>query len=215
MGRKKGRRGTRAIGRSLRWEDLEEGGRIAHVVIGRLRKPHGLRGEMLLEVLTDHPEVRFYPGAVIYVGPRRIALTIRDVKPHRDGLLLAFEGYPDRTSVEPLRNQWITIETDEVVPPHESDEYYDFQVLGMEVRTEEGRTLGQLVEIIETAGNDVFVVEPEVGPEILLPATGEVLREVRPDEGLVIVRLIPGLVPEDHPIWKSSPENERKSPEEA
>ncbi len=212
MGRRKGRRGTRAIGRSLRWQDLEEGGRIAHVVIGRLRKPHGLRGEMLLEVLTDYPEARFYPGAVIHVGPRRLALTIRDVKPHRDGLLLTFEGYPDRTSVEPLRNQWVTIEAEEVIPPQEEDEYYDFQVLGMQVRTEAGQHLGRLVEIIETAGNDVFVVEPEVGPEILIPSIAEVVQEVRPEEGVVIVRLIPGLVPPDHPALAPSRDASEEAP---
>ncbi len=200
MGRKRKRKGRATIGRSLRWEDLEENGRVRWVVIGRLRKPHGLRGEMLLEVLTDYPQARFYPGAVIHIGPRRIPLTIREVKPHRDGLLLSFEGYPDRTSVEPLRNQWVTIEAEEVIPAREEDVYYDFEVLGAQVETEDGRVLGRVVEIIETAGNDVFVVEPSRGPEILLPVTQEVVRRVDAERRVVVVHLLPGLLPPDHPL---------------
>ncbi len=212
MGRKKRRKGRATIGRSLRWEDLEENGRIPLVVIGRLRKPHGLRGEMLLEVLTDYPEARFYPGAVIYIGPRRLPLTIREVKPHRDGLLLAFEGYPDRSSVEPLRNQWVTIEAEEVIPAQEEDAYYDFEVLGAQVETEEGRVLGRLVEIIETAGNDVFVVQPAQGPEILLPVTQEVIRHLDPERRVIIVHLLPGLIPPDHPLVSSTPLSQEDEP---
>ncbi len=211
MARKRKRNRPAAVGRSLRWQDLEEGGRIPFVVIGRLRKPHGLRGHMLLEVLTDYPQARFYPGAVIHVGPRRVPLTIREVQPHRDGLLLAFEGYPDRTSVEPLRNQWVTIQTEEVIPAQEEDAYYDFQVLGARVETEEGRLLGQLVEILETAGNDVFVIEPERGPEILLPVTQEVVLQVEPERRRVVVRLLPGLIPEDHP-WHTQTQEGSPSP---
>lgn len=211
MARKRRRNRPAAIGRSLRWNDLEEQGRIPFVVIGRLRKPHGLHGQMLLEVLTDFPQARFYPGAVIHVGPRRIPLTIREVQPHRDGLLLSFEGYPDRTSVEPLRNQWVTIETEEVIPQLAEDEYYDFQVLGARVETDQGQVLGQLVEILETAGNDVFVVQPPQGPEILLPVTREVVLHVDPQRRLIVVHLLPGLVPEDHP-WLTSAQEDTPSP---
>lgn len=193
------KRRDQPMGRTLRWEDMPPQGP-EWVIIGRLRKPFGLRGAMLLEVLTDYPEARFYPGATIYVGPRRVPLTIRTVEPHRDGLLLTFEGYEDRTSVEPLRNQWVTIEADEVIPPQEEGEYYDFQVLGARVETESGQYLGRLVEVLETGANDVFIVEPEEGPEILLPVTAEVVVTIDAEARRVVVRLLPGLLPEDHPL---------------
>ncbi len=181
-------------GRRLRWEDVERAQ--GRVIIGRLRKPHGLRGAMVLEILTDHPEARFYPGAVLFVGPRQVPLTLRTVQPFRDGLLVTFEGYADRSAVEPLRNQWITIPAEEAIAPAEEDEYYDFEMLGLEVVTEEGRVLGRLVEILETGANDVFIVEPEEGPPILLPAIAEVLREVDFTAGRLTVHLLPGLLPD-------------------
>ncbi len=73
------------------------------LAVGKLRRPHGVRGEILLEVLTDFPE-RFQAGAVVYVGPRRVPLTIRSVRPHRGMLLVAFEGYENRDTVGMLRN---------------------------------------------------------------------------------------------------------------
>ncbi len=191
------------MGRRLHWQEASAQGDL--VVIGRLRRPFGLRGAMLLEILTDYPEARFYPGATIYVGPRRVPLVLKDVQPHRDGLLVTFEGLEDRTAVEPLRNQWITITRDEVLPVQSEEDYYDFQVLGARVETEAGRVLGRLVEILETGANDVFVVEPEKGEEILLPVIADVVREIRPEEGVVIVRLLPGLLPEGHPLQDEAP----------
>ena len=181
-------------GRRIHLDDARRAG--GRVIIGRLRKPHGIRGEMTLEVLTDHPEARFHPGAVIFVGPRQVPLTLRSVRPFRDGLLVAFEGYPDRSAVEIFRNQWITIPAEEVAAPESEDEYYDFEVLGLEVVTEEGRVLGSLVEILETGANDVFIVEPEQGPPILLPVIDEVIRELDFEAGRIVVRLLPGLLPD-------------------
>ncbi len=192
--RARGASGRRRGGRRIHVDDARRAR--GRVIIGRLRKPHGIRGEMTLEVLTDHPEARFYPGAVIFVGPRHVPLTLRSVRPFREGLLVAFEGYPDRSAVEIFRNQWVTIPAEEVAAPESEDEYYDFEVLGLEVVTEEGRVLGSLVEILETGANDVFVVEPEQGPPILLPVIDEVIRKLDFEAGRIIVRLLPGLLPE-------------------
>jgi len=166
------------------------------VIIGRLRKPHGLHGEIALEVLTDFPEARFYPGAVLFVGPRLVPLTLRSVRPFRRGLLVAFEGYTDRGAAEMLRNQWVTISAEETATPEHDDEYYAFDVLGLPVVTEEGRVLGTLVEILETGANDVFIVEPEHGPPVLLPVISDVVREMDLDSGRIVVRLLPGLLPD-------------------
>ncbi len=186
---------ARRGGRRIHLDDVQQAQ--GRVIIGRLRKPHGLRGEMVLEVLTDHPEARFYPGAVVFVGPRQVPLTVRSVRPFGEqGLLIAFEGYPDRSAVEVLRNQWLTIAADEVAAPQTDDEYYDFEVLGLQVVTEAGQVLGTLVEILETGANDVFIVEPEDGPQILLPVTEEVIRAFDFESGRVVVRSLPGLLPD-------------------
>ncbi len=191
----KRRAAQRRAGRRIRWDESQPiPGR---VIIGRLRKPHGIRGEMVLEVLTDHPEQRFRPGAVIFVGPRHVPLTLRSVRPFGQGLLVAFEGHPDRSAVEIFRNQWVTIPVEEVAAPEDEDEYYDFEVLGLPVVTEEGRPLGTLVEILETGANDVFVVEPEDGPAILLPVIEEVVRTIDLTAGRIVVHLLPGLLPDE------------------
>ncbi|NPA06777.1 MAG: ribosome maturation factor RimM [Chloroflexi bacterium] len=193
--KKRSARGPRSYGRSLRWEDAQAAG--GRVIIGKLRRPHGLRGEVLLEVLTDVPQQRFVPGAVIYVGPRRVPLTIRTVRPFGEHLLLSFEGYPDRSAVEMFRNQWVTIPEAEVAPLRDEDEYYDFEILGFRVQTEDGRDLGRLVEILETGANDVFIVEDDAGKRVLLPVISEVVRKFDFDNEKIIVHLLPGLLEED------------------
>ncbi|NPA30669.1 MAG: 16S rRNA processing protein RimM [Chloroflexi bacterium] len=184
----------RRAGRRIHVDDAHRAA--GRIIIGRLRKPHGVRGEMNLEVLTDHPEARFYPGAVIFVGPRQVPLTLRSVRPSRQGLLVAFEGYPDRNAVEIFRNQWVTIPAEEAAAPEADDEYYDFELLGLQVVTEDGRVLGPLVEILETGANDVFIVQPESGPPILLPVIDEVVRGWDLEAGRIVVRLLPGLLPD-------------------
>ena len=163
------------------------------LAVGKLRRPHGIRGEMLMEVLTDFPE-RFRAGAVVYVGPRRVPLTIRSVRPHRDMLIIAFEGYGERNQVEALRNLLVTVPADEA-PPLAEDEVYYHQLLGLRVVTDEGVTLGRLVEILETGANDVYIVEPEGGGgQILLPAIDEVVLHIDLERGEMTVHLLEGLL---------------------
>lgn len=164
-----------------------------YLAVGKLRRPHGIRGEMVLEVLTDFPE-RFRAGAVVYVGPRRVPLTIRSVRPHRDLLLVAFEGYEDRNQVEALRNMLVAVPAEEAPPPDEG-EVYLHQLLGLRVVTDEGVALGRLVEILETGANDVYIVEPEEGgAEILLPAIDEVVLRIDLERGEMTVHLLEGLL---------------------
>ncbi len=164
------------------------------LAVGKLRRPHGVRGEILLEVLTDFPE-RFQAGAVVYVGPRRVPLTLRSVRAFRDDLLLvAFEGYADRDAVGVLRNQLVLVPAEEA-PPLAEDEVYYHQLLGLQVVTDQGRPLGRLVEILETGANEVYIVRPEEGgPEILLPAIDEVVLKVDLEQGVMVVHLLEGLL---------------------
>ncbi len=164
-----------------------------YLAVGQLRRPHGVRGEIRMEVLTDFPE-RLQPGRTVYVGPRRLPLRLRSVRWHNDVLLVAFEGYDDRDRVGLLRNMLVSIPAAEAPPLPDGALYYH-QVLGLTVVTDQGETLGRIVEIMETGANDVFVVQAEDGAEILLPDTDEVVLAIDTETGTMTVHLLPGLRP--------------------
>ena len=164
------------------------------LAVGRLRKPHGVRGEMSMEVHTDFPE-RFNVGKVMFVGQDRQPFTIRSVRKHNQLLLIAFEGVEDREEAGVLRNRWVFVRTQDR-PELPEGEYYHHQILGLAVQTTQGRDLGNVVEILMTGANDVLIVKDVTQREVLLPVTDEVITQVDLTEGVVIVRLLPGLLPE-------------------
>jgi len=160
------------------------------LAVGKIRRPHGVRGEVLLEVYTDFPE-RLCPGRVVYVGEQHERLVIRQARPHKDGLLLAFETLATPEEVGRLRHQVLYIAGQDAAPLAEG-EYYSFQLMGLRVVAEDGRELGRLTEILVTGANDVYVVEGRYG-EILLPAIPQVIRQVDLAAQQMTVRLLPGL----------------------
>lgn len=162
------------------------------VAVGRLRRPHGVQGELLFEVWTDFPE-RLQPGITLYVGARHrpMHLLARRDLPH--GLLLTLEGIHDRDQAGLLRNQVVYVPAASL-PPLEDGDWYVHQVLGLHVVTDEGQPLGVLVEVFETGANDVLVVRRPDGSEALLPATDEVVLQVDFDHRTMTVHLLPGLL---------------------
>jgi 16S rRNA processing protein RimM len=163
------------------------------LVVGRVIKPHGVRGEVRVEMHTDLPE-RFSWLETIYVdinNPRPVE--VEGVRFHQSWALLKLVGYDDRDAAERLRSQWLLVPEEQGIPLEEG-EYYLYQVVGLGVFTEEGQRLGELVEVLETKANNVFVVRGERG-EALIPDIEEVVREIDFESGRVIVHLLPGLVP--------------------
>lgn len=146
------------------------------VVVGKLRRAHGVRGEMVLEVLTDFPE-RLVPRKVVFVGRDKAPLKLRSVRDHDRYLLVSFEGRYDPDAVADLRNADVYVKTD-TLPALPEGEYYYHQLLGLDVVDETGSLLGRLTQIIETGSNDVYVVMAEDGSELLLPALEEVILSV-------------------------------------
>jgi 16S rRNA processing protein RimM len=168
-------------------------GEPAFLAVGKLRRPHGVRGEMLMEVLTDFP-ARLKPGFTLLVEPDHQPLRLRSVRPHNDGLLVAFEGIDTPEEAGLLRNRVLVVgQADRPILPE--GEYYQHQWIGLRVISSDGRELGRLVEILETRANDVLVVRGETGPEILIPLAGPFIQEVRLAQGELIVNLIPGMLP--------------------
>ena len=162
------------------------------LAVGRVIKPHGVHGEVRVELMTDLPQ-RFEWLKVIYVGernPRPIA--VESVRYHQEFVLLKLAGYPTRTEAEALRNELLQVPEEEAIPLEEG-EYFLHQLLGLEVFTEGGQGLGRLTDVLETGANNVFVV---VGPggEHLIPDIPDVVQEVDVDGGRIVIRPLPGLL---------------------
>lgn len=162
------------------------------VVIGKFRKPHGIRGEIRMTVLTDFPDL-IEEGLTIYVGDKHLPYQIRNLRWKGEDLLVSLEEMPDRTAVEIFRNILVYVKSEDIPEPLEG-EYYLHQLIGMEVITDEGENLGRLTEVILTGANDVYLVSPPQGKEILLPAIEEVVLEIDLDEKTMLVHLLPGLI---------------------
>lgn len=163
------------------------------LAVGKLGRPHGVRGEMQMEVLTDFPE-RLKPGIILYVGPQHQPLRLKSRRWHDRMMLVAFDGYSVREEAAPLRNQLVQVRADDR-PPLPEGEYYHHQLLGLRVVDESNQLLGQLVEILETGANDVYVVRDPAGAQVLLPAIDEVILGVDLARGEMRVHLLPGLLP--------------------
>lgn len=170
---------------------LPEKGEPVFLVIGKLRRPYALRGEMLMEILTDFPE-RIKPNVVVFVGEKRTPMRIRSCREYRKMLLVAFEDYHEPESIGQFRNNLVYVRTADI-PPLPEGEFYQHQLLGMRVICEDGRLLGHLAKILETGANDVFVVRTESGPDLLLPAIDSVILKIDIERNEMLVHLIPGL----------------------
>ncbi len=146
------------------------------VIVGQLRKPHGVKGEILMETLTDFPQ-RLRAGKTVYLGENHEPIEIKTRRAVAKGLLLSFDGYDDCDKVAVLTNKGVFVRTDSL-PPLPEGEYYHHQLIGLSVVDEAGVNLGQVVEIIETGANDVYVVRSAEGKEILLPVIPEVILRI-------------------------------------
>jgi 16S rRNA processing protein RimM len=168
-----------------------------YLLVGRVLRPHGVRGELRIEIITDYPErlaqhAHFYlahPGSPAAVQ----RYSVEGMRFHREVLLLKLSGCDDRNAADELRGMLVQIPVEEAVPLEEG-EYYLFQLIGVQVETEQGERLGQVVEVIETGANDVYVVRGPRG-EVLLPAVDEVVLELDLESKRMVVRPLPGMLP--------------------
>lgn len=162
------------------------------IAVGQVVKPHGVRGEVAIEMLTDFPG-RFALLDRVYLGeddPRPVPL--EGVRFHKARALLKLGGYDDRTAVEGLRGELILIPIDEAMPL-EPDQYYQDDLIGLQVWTTAEEHLGEVVDILETGANEVFVVHGGRG-EILLPAIADVVQWIDLEENRMVVELLEGLI---------------------
>lgn len=162
-------------------------------MVGRVLRPHGIRGELRVEILTDYPE-RLPLHRVLYLGTEPTPHRVEHVRFHKGGALIKLAGCDDRTTAEKLRGQWVQIPFEAAVPLEEG-EYYYFQLVGVEVFTSQGELLGTVAEVVDTGANDVYVVRGPRG-EVLIPAIEEVVRELDLEARRMVVEVLPGLLEE-------------------
>ena len=170
------------------------------VVVGRIGKPHGIRGEVTLDVRTDEPDRRFAPGTVLRAQApagadrRPSTLTVARARWHQSTLLVTFEELPDRTAAEAVRGTVLhaTIAADET--PEDPDEYYDHQLVGLAVVDLDRTVIGEVRAVVHGSAQDLLTVRTPDGRDALVPFVSALVPEVDLAAGRVVVADRPGLV---------------------
>lgn len=170
------------------------------VVVGRIGKPHGIRGEVTLDVRTDEPDRRFAPGTTLRAEApagadrRPASLTVARARWHQSTLLVTFEELADRNAAEAARGTVLhaTIGPDDM--PEDPDEYYDHQLVGLDVVDLDGTHLGQVKALVHGSAQDLLTVQTPDGRDTLVPFVSALVPEVDLDAGRIVVADRPGLV---------------------
>lgn len=167
------------------------------LVVGRIGRAHGIKGEVSVEVRTDEPETRLAPGAVLATDPAATGpLTIATGRVHSGRLMLRFEGVRDRNGAEALRGTLLIAEVDPEVTPEDPEEFYDHQLIDLDVVTVDGREVGRITEISHLPYQDLLVVEQPDGTEVLIPFVTEIVPEIDLEQQRAVVDPPPGLLEE-------------------
>ncbi|MFF3988314.1 ribosome maturation factor RimM [Streptomyces sp. NPDC001797] len=165
------------------------------LVVARIGRAHGIKGEVTVEVRTDEPELRLGPGAVLATDPAGVGpLTIETGRVHSGRLLLRFAGVSDRTGAEALRNTLLIAEIDPEELPEGEDEYYDHQLVDLDVVTEDGIEVGRITEISHLPSQDLFIVERPDGSEVMIPFVAEIVTEIDLEGQRAVIAPPPGLI---------------------
>ena len=174
------------------------------VVVGRIGKAHGIKGEVSVEPRTDEPERRFADGAVLatrtprgdepHSTQRPATLTVRRTRWHQSRLLVTFEGVSDRTAAESLRGMSLVTEVDPAETPEDPEEFYDHQLVGLAVHTTEGAPVGEVSDVIHGTGQDLLSIRTPDGGEVLVPFVSALVPVVDVPGGRLEVADRPGLL---------------------
>jgi 16S rRNA processing protein RimM len=189
-----------------------------HLIVGRVVRPHGLRGEVIVEVRTDEPRDRFVPGATLATstdpsGPGAVAggvaggvaaddgrwtvpaeLTIEALREHQGRLIIAFGGIADRDVAEEMRGVLLWVDGSRLAPPADPDEFHDHQLVGLTAVTPTGETLGEVTGIDHAPASDLLVLRRVAGGTALVPFVKAIVPEVDLAGGRVVVDPPEGLL---------------------
>ncbi|PWU49779.1 ribosome maturation factor RimM [Micromonospora globispora] len=186
------------------------------LIVGRIGKPHGIRGEVTVEVRTDEPEARFAPGMVLRTTPGAMPqaesearvlrtepgavappepggyrvpeeLTVESARWHQGGLLVVFDGVLDRNVAEALRGTLLGVDSAAVAPPEDPEEFHDHQLVGLAAVNPAGERLGEVDRIDHAPASDLLVLRRPDGRTALIPFVKAIVPEVDLAGGRVVV----------------------------
>ncbi|MEZ5092186.1 ribosome maturation factor RimM [Nocardioides sp.] len=173
---------------------------VIDVVVGRIGKPHGVRGEVTVDVRTDEPERRYADGAALAVeDPRGSAfphptLTVTRTRWHQGVLLATFAELTDRTAAEAARGVLLHAEIPADATPEDPEEFYDHQLVGLAAHDLDGTRLGEVTAVVHGAAQDLLTVRTVDGRDALVPFVAALVPEVDLAGGRVVIADRPGLV---------------------
>jgi 16S rRNA processing protein RimM len=165
------------------------------LVVARIGRPHGVQGELTVEVRTDDPEDRFAPGAVLGAEPvERGPVTITRSFVHSGRWVLALDGVGDRAAAEALRDTLLLVGVDELPVITDADEFYDHQLVGLQARLTDGTAVGVVHDVVHGPAGDLLAIEREATTELLVPFLRDMVPTVDVEAGYVEVRPPEGLL---------------------
>lgn len=164
------------------------------LVVGRIGRPHGIRGEITIDVRTDEPDARFAPGAEIATDPAEAGpLTVERARWHSGRLLVAFAGVADRTAAEELRGTWLVVAPDDIIDTGDPDDFHDSELVGLSAVTVAGDEVGTVAEV-RHFGQDLLVISRNDGGEALVPFVAALVPEVDVAAGRLVIDPPAGLL---------------------
>lgn len=173
----------------------------AFIAVGMVRRPHGLNGEVQVEVLTDFPEERFRKGATVYLGgddPARgeapAPVTVASMRTHDRRLLVRFGAVTERDGAAALNGRTVYVPAADVVPLDDDDSYYPHELIGASVVTTDGAPVGRVVDLMNAGASDILVVRGE--RQVLVPMIGDVIHAIDVQAGRIEIVAVPGLLDE-------------------
>ncbi|MEU4115821.1 ribosome maturation factor RimM [Kitasatospora sp. NPDC028055] len=165
------------------------------LVVGRIGRAHGIRGDVSVEVRTDEPELRLGPGAVLLTDPASAGpLTVESGRVHSGRLLLRFAGVKDRNAAEALRGTLLISEVDPEERPDDPEEYYDHQLVGLDVVLLDGTRVGELTGVVHLPYQDLLTVEKADGTEVLVPFVTQIVPTIDLENQRAVITPPPGLI---------------------
>lgn len=169
------------------------------MIVGEIRKPHGIKGECYVKPATDDVAGVYAPGREFRFGDSQgqveeyeLRLTVQAARAFKGGLIIRFKGVEDRNAAEPLRGRTLLLALEDV-RPLEAGEYFLHDLSGLEVKTTAGEVIGRVVEVYELGPSHCLAVD-DGERERLIPFTGQIVREVDMEAGTIVIEPIPGLL---------------------
>lgn len=164
------------------------------LIIGQIARPHGVRGEVVVDVRTDEPQERYAVGSVLQTDPTAAGpLTVAESRPHQGRLLVSFDGIADRDAADGLRGVLLCVDSADVPPPDDPDEFSDHELVGLRACTPAGEDLGEVVRVEHAPANDLLVLRRPDGGNALVPFVKAFVPEVDVAGGRVVLTPPDGL----------------------